>query len=454
MKRRIGFVGLLAALVLIGLANGLYAAVQQGQAEALSLQKGMQHVYLPMVSYGIPAVVPDTTVVLEEETLADLVAVSEDGTTYTFADDSPALDALDTNDVMVGGVSEAAPYGFLRKVTSVTEQGNGQVAVTTSQATLEEAIEDGAFSISQTLSPDDVVQMQQAEGVSLSRRPLAPEGEFFIQLSDVVLWDRDRNPNTTTDQVRADGSLTLEPSFDFNFLMQGRTFQTLHFSMSAEETAELEIYSVIASLSVEARIELAQYYLAPITVWVGSVPVVLTPVLTVYVGVDGSVEVGLAINGTRQETTLTAGLQYDGGSWEPIGENTTSFSVQPPDAFGSLEVRGYIGPSLTLLLYGVTGPEAVVQGYIELEANTSQTPWWEIYAGIDATATVIMQVFSWSVASPTLHVIGFRQLIAAADTPPPVTASPTPTRTPTRTPHAHTHTWPLANPHPHAHAWP
>jgi hypothetical protein len=107
--------------------------------------------YLPLLQKDLPPVIPATTEVLSAQTTDNLISVSEDGTTFTFAQPTAELSALDVGDVMVGDVSEAVPHGFLRKVTQVTNN-SGQVIVTTEPATLEEAIEQGAQSTFHTKS--------------------------------------------------------------------------------------------------------------------------------------------------------------------------------------------------------------------------------------------------------------------------------------------------------------
>ncbi len=47
---------------------------------------------------------------------------------------------------------------------------------------------------------------------------------------------------------------------------------------------------------------IAHFNFTPITVWVGWVPVVITPVLTVNVGLDGEVSVGITMLLRRKST--------------------------------------------------------------------------------------------------------------------------------------------------------
>jgi hypothetical protein len=95
-------------------------------------------IFLPVVMSGatsLTPVIPETTEVLPETTTQYLISISVDGTEFTFSQSTPELEALEPGDIMVGDVTENAPYGFLRKVTSVSTPG-GQVVVETVDATL------------------------------------------------------------------------------------------------------------------------------------------------------------------------------------------------------------------------------------------------------------------------------------------------------------------------------
>jgi hypothetical protein len=90
------------------------------------------------LSNELEPIVPETTEVLTDATTHYLASVSPDGVVFTFASMTPELAALDPGDVMVGGVSPATPYGFLRRVVSVSTAA-GEVFVETADAVIEDA---------------------------------------------------------------------------------------------------------------------------------------------------------------------------------------------------------------------------------------------------------------------------------------------------------------------------
>lgn len=99
--------------------------------------------------------IPSTTKVLDEETLKHL-SISEDGSVLVFDMTTPILESLSYGDVIVGGVSEATPYGLSpRRVASIEKKGD-RFIVETIPATIENAIEKGKIEKQRTLNPNAV----------------------------------------------------------------------------------------------------------------------------------------------------------------------------------------------------------------------------------------------------------------------------------------------------------
>ncbi len=386
--------------------------------------------FVPLVlssSPGVPTVIPDTTEVLPETTTQHLSEISGDGAVFTFTQSTADLEALTTGDVMVGDATTDAPYGFLRQVTAVSSVG-GQVIVTTEAATLEDAIESGEAHVRQVLGPAQIQSGFQAQGVTLAAASQAQNSVYFeYTLEDVVLYDDDGDPDTEDDQLTADGSIRLEPSFDFSLMVEDWELEELSFTTSAEETAEIEVSSEIDLANVKKEKEIARHTFSPTTVMVGPVPVVIVPVLTVSVGVDGSVHVGISTKVT-QEALLKAGLQYADDAWSPVADFSNEFHYSPPTLSAGLDLKGYAGAQLSLLLYGTTGPYAELNAYLTLEADLADDPWWELYGGLEMPVGVEVEVMSHLVAGYETTVIDYKLPLAQAqsNTLPNLPANPSP----------------------------
>ena len=67
-----------------------------------------------------------------------------------------------------------------------------QVVVQTQPTTIEEAVQQGEVSVSQTLTPTNLQRASFAKGVQTVRSPSAPNA-FSIQLNNVVLYDEDES---------------------------------------------------------------------------------------------------------------------------------------------------------------------------------------------------------------------------------------------------------------------
>lgn len=368
----------------------------------------------PVVTSGLSPIIPETTHVLTEDTTKHLSAISEDGSKFIFTEGTPKLDAIKSGEVIVSGVSQVAPTGFLRKVTGVTS-ANDQIVIITQPATLEEAIQQGSVQISRRLSPKDIEASMNRAGVVLETRSTSRlEDNFFIEVNDVVLYDGDDDLATTYDQIKANGSIELAPDFYFNLVICDWQLQELTFINNTTEIAELEFVTGVEIPLIEREHELARYPFAPITIFVGFVPIVLKPVLTVNIGIDGSVHVGVTTSVT-QEITLTAGLRYEDSTWNPVNDFSNEFRYNPPTLSAGLDVKGYAGSQISLLLYGVTGPYVEVNAFLKLEADIFATPWWKLYGGLEVPAGVKTEIFGRTIADYETVVIGYQILLAQAD---------------------------------------
>lgn len=360
-------------------------------------------------------IIPETTKVLSESTVQRLSSV--DASTLTFDGSTSDLESLSPGDVVVINVSPLTPYGLLRRVTNVTASGN-QIIVETTSATLTDAIQRGKFELSKVLSYSDIsATITLMEGVVFKRiqQPQALEG-FYVEIRDVVLYDHDRNFRTTNDQIEADGSISFNPSFVFKIGIDNFQLKELTFTCTITETAELKLSTGVDIIDIQKKVEIARYRFKPFTVWVGWVPVVITPVLTVNVGFDGNVSIGIETKVTQQ-ATLTAGLGYHNGAWSPISSFSNNFGFEPPSLSVGCRVKGYAGPQLTLLVYEIAGPYGEVNGYLELEADLLRRPWWELYAGLEVGVGVRVEILSRLITDYNLPaVIGYRLLLAQAET--------------------------------------
>lgn len=358
--------------------------------------------------------------VIDSTTSQQLVSISSDSSTFTFSPEASAILALQTNDVMI----VQRDQGYLRKVESV-EQIESTIVVHTSDAALTDAIERGTFVDSGVLTPANVKSVSKLlKGVLLKASKLDPNA-FVFQIDDVVIYDQDGNSNTITDQIRANGSLEVDVSRHFVVSIENWQLQRLEFTYSSQEDANLELSAEIEFLQISHKIEIACITFTTITIWIGYVPVFITPRLTIYVGIDGNAGASFS-TGVTQHAEFTASIHYESGTWNNSENLTNNFSFNPPTLSSAVEAKGYAGTALELLIYGSLAPQATADAYLRLTANPATVPWWNLYGGLEAGLGVALRIVGHNLVDYSAPgLIAYERLLAHATTPalPTVTTS-------------------------------
>jgi len=181
---------------------------------------------LVLISFGIsscnkdednsgndPVITNDNVYFLDQESQSTLDSVNTD--VLYFSSLGRQIEALQTNDILVSSVTENAPNGFIRKVKNVRLE-NSNVIIETEIASMTEAFCSFDFN------------WQQSNN-TLGLR------SFPVQRSkiDAVLYDNDKDPNTTNDQIKA--------GFYYDYLVTPLFHYTI-FDFDIEERAKRTYY--------------------------------------------------------------------------------------------------------------------------------------------------------------------------------------------------------------------
>ena len=338
--------------------------------------------------YATSAVEPKLTANtknMDEDTVNCLTSISADGSMLAFKCITPYLQSLQSGDVIIVGVTESTPYGLLRKVTNITINGS-QVTVETTDATFEDAIEEGEIIISKALTASNIKSFSPLlKGVTLQDASHGPvQAQVCFNLNN-VFYDFDGDESTTNDQIALNGGLCLDPTMNFALGIGVRwkwgvipvpKLKNLVFSVGLSESFALDLIANY-TYSFGKEIPIADIYFEPIVAGY----VVFVPNLTVYVGFDGSITAGIR-TGFTQNAGLEVGLQYSDGDWSPINNCTSSFGYSLP-TLSALEAQAriYMKPQFNLLLYGVAGPYVDLQGYFEAIMQPLSDPWLSLWGG-------------------------------------------------------------------------
>jgi hypothetical protein len=335
---------------------------------------------------GRPALVRTGVHVLDAQALGRLARVEPGTSALAFEAATPTLRRLSTGDVIVAGVAPSTPRGLLRRVTRV-ERRDGRLVVETAPAGLEDVFWSAHVRHRARMLPADVALARaEVEGLVVpdaATQAWSP-GPIEFELLDVVLFDLDGDPATTGDQVRATGTLGAEPSFDLDVDISWGRVRRLEFTNRTRLYATLEL-DARASASFSHTVTVATVQFAPVTLMIGPIPLVLTPVLDVHVGASGSVSAQLRTSVTAA-TSVAAGLVYEDERWRgfadlPDGLEDVELDWRRPEASGQASAEVLAGPQLTLLLYDLGGPYASVYGYAAAGV-TLEPPAWALDVGV------------------------------------------------------------------------
>jgi hypothetical protein len=396
----------------------------------MSLQ-GVYNLTIPITSHWFfqltsteDVVISENTKVLSETTTQYLSEISDDGTTITFSHSAPELLTLEPGDIIVSDVTEVAPEGFLRSVSSISSLDD-QVIVHTKNATLEEVVEEGSLSIGGELLPEDTRNINLAPGVSMVQHDQERAG-------DSQSWEFDLLTNLYEDEhgyFRIRGNLLIDLSYHFNLSIKRLRLQELSFTVTVEEESELFVEGEYHR-RLAKEVPIAKVYFTPITFFIGPVPVVISPELELYVGVNGEVNAEFT-TGITHEFSYTGGAKYErGDGWSKIRVGPhNNFTYDEPELSLDISIKAYAGIKASIKLYGFVGPYAKVEAFLEFEADINAVPWWELYAGYEFSVGIHLKVINAELDEEWLLLSPPKQLLAEApprNNPPIEPSNPSP----------------------------
>ena len=117
--------------------------------------------------------------------------------------------------------------------------------------------------------------------------------------------------------------------------------------------------------------------LPPTTVWVGRVPIVITPRVTFGLHGDGGTS-GPAGYHAAHDVTTTAGVTYAKGRFRPLARTTARLEAQPAFAAAKADLDATLRTRLALLIDGVPGAEMTYAAGTQLRADPAieaPAPW-------------------------------------------------------------------------------
>ncbi len=368
-------------------------------------------------------IIPATTKVTDDATRNALTDFNLESGLIRFAESTALLESLKLNDVIVSAPNGVANEGYLRKVTAISREGDA-VILQTEQASLDQAVAQGSLSVEREIVPSDIVSSKALlEGVSIELREptdlgtqgLATQGFGFNIDFNQVLVDADGNNSTKDDQLSLNGSFAFSPKLlfdvDIKFLFK---LQKLKLGIGFKEEVNLALTG-FAGGSLKKEIAVAQFYTAPITFFIGPVPIVLTPKIDVKIGVDGQIGAEISM-GIEQSLDVTIGAEWKRGKgWQNISgvESNGDYFV---DAFAlSMVARAYASAEASILIYGIAGPFLYGRAFAKIDVAIPRDPLWELSAGLEAGVGFEVEILSFTLVSFEKPVLSYEIPLGQAE---------------------------------------
>ncbi len=387
------------------------------------------------------AVVAPETVILDDE----LPAIVSVGAGEIVFNRDPGLEP---SQVVVAPVSATTPEGLLRVVVIVSQVG-GQYVVITAPGSLTDALHQGSLSAEPSLGTDRTPRISTGSGTQSGvyveevcqptatppePKPLVGQGLTFdkviplganasVRLEGAVDVDADVRADLDIDWAELElkwgiwpKKIRLTPEVA-GFLLAFDVNQDLALQMTAEyeRTASKDLHVITLDF-------------APITFFVGPVPVVLVPQIKIDAGASGNLSATLTA-AAEQKLFFTVGAEYRDGTWRNLSGVDTRFEAERPGvSFGaSVDAQAYADLEFSIDLYDVVGPKMTVRPYLEFQAGTARTPTWELYAGLSGSVGMHVVVAGIELVDYTApNIFDVRETLARSDTPTIAVTKPTP----------------------------
>jgi len=350
------------------------------------------------------------TVLPENEPWYDGVVVGDEQLTFTTSGSSSGG--------VIGGSSEgSAPLapgaivvgssggGYLRRVLSVEQEGN-QLSVTTENASLTDAIQDGSYS--------QVIDLTGVSGKGDSPFETSRHGlNNLVDLSGTVLYQGQAGGADVRIEI-TNGGVSFEPQVQVDADIGW--FKITYFRAAAVGNLDFDIdvlAEVSDSVSKSDEVEVASYT-HPFAGAIGPVPVVGYVEVGFYAGyeleanAEGSVTAGFDAG-----ASIAVGAEYSGGSWSDIWDPQLDANVHPPEwtISGDVKVRAYVRPQIKAIFYAVGGPSLDVEPYLAFAADFPP-PCYELSAGLSAHVGLHLEIFMISLAEYNKELFDWSKVIA------------------------------------------
>lgn len=310
---------------------------------------------------------PATTIILPEEDTTTIQSFDSTSGTITLDESSTFAQETDLGDIVIGQDDSAAPYGFLRRVTSKSVQG-GSVIIETEPATMMDAFEYMDVVETHPLLPSEIVSYKLFNGTQFVTDR---NSELFDVDLNVILYDQDGNPETTNDQITLNGNYAFTAELFAKIKMKLWSLKKFEVGIKTNETANPDLTANFQwQFNQAAEFDLAEFHLGAIPlggfVW-------LVPTLKVEAHIKGDLTVTVT-TGISYTQELRYGVGYENNSFYEISEGSKIFSYTPPQFTAEFNFEPGASINASCLLYGVAGPYMAGKTGLHFQSTLSTDP--------------------------------------------------------------------------------
>lgn len=288
------------------------------------------------------------TFIVEEDMNDKVISVTPEEVRLDGTDDR--MSKLKEGEIIVSGINNAAPMGFMRKVIEVKNE-NGVIILRTENARFDEIFEKCDINFEYNITEDDFIR---SSGINIS-------------LDDIALGDK----------IKIGGELNFSPKIIFklqkNSLFDVKNFE-LGFSANIENRVKVN-YEPEGSELLSNEWEVLSKELKPIIFYVPVGPIIVPVIIFVELDID----VGFEFNGPSITGVYSAGgdyyntMYYENGVFEHKKENTISMRDGTISAEAEvLSSRIYVKPEIEFQFYDYDGIEPLI--YSELFGEFTVAP--------------------------------------------------------------------------------
>jgi hypothetical protein len=213
-------------------------------------------------------------VFLGTEELALLKEVTASG--IVFSENRGEIEKIANNSILNIGVSEKTPYGLLRKVISIRMNGD-EVAITTSDALLSDAIKEGTIKLQKKLLEKDFTLKSKVEGVLVKGPDKSFDG-LAVTLDNLEIF------NDGTKIARLNGSIGISPEIDITIEIRFNEITEIDIVTTLNKIDEVTVTSN-GAFNGEKEIVAAEFIHSPIIID----SLVFVPEVTISCGYNGTI---------------------------------------------------------------------------------------------------------------------------------------------------------------------